>query len=174
MIVQPRVVILTTHGFQDEEYIYPYYRMLEVEFNVVTATIDSNPAVGKYGTPTRGDHIQTADMDPNNFDAIIIPGGDTAPDRLRTRPEVKLFIRQMDHDRKLLAAICHGPWVLVSAGVLKHHRATCIPYMRDDLINAGAQYDEEAQVVVEDNIITAPHYRNNGDFMREVIKWLTR
>lgn len=168
---KPSAVILTAEGFQDEEYLYPYYRMLEAEFSVFTATVDGHEVKGKYGMLTRGSHIPFTGLNPHHFDLAVIPGGYEAPDRIRTKPEVKRFISLMHHDRKLLAAICHGPWVLVSAQVVRGKRITCIPYMSDDVVNAGALY-EESPVVVDDDIITSPHYRNNPDFMREIIKWI--
>ena len=175
-------VIIVANNHQDEEMVYPYYRMLEAGYSVQVATPDGHPVKGKYGIPTKGFHISLAALSHNPaqggaatqaFDLVFIPGGDESPDRLRTVPQVKQFVSEMCESGKLVAAICHGPWVLISAGILKGRRATCIPTMQDDLINCGAEY-VDAPVVVDDNIITAPHYRNNGDLMREVIAWVDR
>lgn len=165
-----KAAIICANGFQDEELIYPYYRMLEEGYEVTVATITGEPVRGKYGVPTKGAHIKTILLHEPNFDMVFVPGGDESPDRLRTRPEVKVFIQAMDRAGKLIAAICHGPWVLISAKILRGRRATCISYMADDMENCGAIY-VNAPVVRDGHIITAPHYRNNSDLMREVIAW---
>ena len=103
-----------------------------------------------------------------DFDAVILPGGFESPDRLRIRKEVLQFVREMDEAGKLVAAICHGPWILISAGVVKGRKVTGYMSIADDLKNAGAVYVEE-DTVVEGNFISAPHYRNNGTFMKAVI-----
>ena len=173
-------VIIVANNHQDEEMVYPYYRMLEEGYSVQVATPDGHPAKGKYGIPTKGSTIPLlalADAQgvptTKNIDLVFVPGGDESPDRLRTVSLVKRFVAAMCAEGKLVAAICHGPWVLISAGILKGRRATCIPTMQDDLINCGCEY-VNAPVVVDGNIITAPHYRDNGNLMREVIAWVDR
>ncbi len=164
---QKRAVIITGPDFQDEEFVYPYYRLLEEGFHVDVATKDKAVFHGKYGIPAKPT-IDVKDLKESNYDAVVVPGGTEAPDRVRQIKEVLSFIQAMHHKGKTVAAICHGPWVLISAGVVKGKRATCYVGMKDDLINAGADY-ADLPVVVDGNLITAPHYRNNGDFMRAVI-----
>ncbi len=165
-----RVVIITAQNFQDEEFVYPYYRLLEEGFDVQVATPDKAPVVGKYGVPSRPT-MDTKDLKAGDFDAVVIPGGFEAPDRLRIRPEVLAFVKEMNAAKKLVAAICHGPWVLISAGVVKGRSVTGFQAIADDLKNAGARYTD-APVVIDGNIISSPHYRNNGDFMKEVVRVL--
>ncbi len=163
-----RAVIITANGFQDEEFTYPYYRLLEAEIEVDVATKGKEVVHGKYGIPAKPT-VDAVSLDAADYDAVIIPGGFEAPDRVRQVPEVKRFVKKMFTDGKLVAAICHGPWVAISAGIMKGMQATCFVGMADDLRNAGAKY-VDADVVVDGNLITSPHYRNNGDFMKAVVK----
>ena len=163
-----RTVIITAQNFQDEEFVYPYYRLLEEGYEVEVATPDKIQAVGKYGVPSRPT-MDTKDLDSSRFDVVILPGGFEAPDRLRLRKEVLKFVKEMYEYNKIEAAICHGPWICISAGILKGKRATGYISIADDIKNAGATYVDE-DVVVDGNLITSPHYRNNGDFMKAVIQ----
>ena len=163
-----RTVIITGPNFQDEEFTYPYYRLLEEGYSVDVATPDKVIVYGKYGVPAKPT-IDTKDLKAVNYDLVILPGGFEAPDRLRIRKEVLSFVKEMYESNKVVAAICHGPWICISAGIMKGRRATGYMSIADDIKNAGATYLEE-DVVIDGNLITAPHYRNNGDFMKAVIK----
>jgi len=162
-----RVVIITGPNFQDEEFTYPYYRLLEEGYSVDVATPDKVIVYGKYGVPAKPT-IDTKDLKASNYDLVILPGGFEAPDRLRIRKEVLSFVKEMHESNKVIAAICHGPWICISAGIMKGRRATGYMSIADDIKNAGATYLEE-NVVIDGNLITSPHYRNNGDFMKAVI-----
>jgi len=162
-----KAVIITAQNFQDEEFVYPYYRLLEEGYHVDVATPDKVDVHGKYGVPSRPT-IDTNDLLTADFDVVIIPGGFEAPDRLRIRKEVLAFVKEMFESNKIVAAICHGPWVCISAGIMNGRRATGYIALADDIKNAGATYLEE-DIVVDGNLITSPHYRNNGDFMKAVI-----
>ena len=166
-----RGVIVTAPGFQDEEFIYPYYRLKEEGYEVEVATKDGQTVIGKYGVPARAT-MSTTTLDAGRFDLVILPGGFEAPDRVRLLPEVLEFIRQMDAQNKLIAAICHGPWILISAGVVRNRKITAYWSIETDVRNAGADYQHKTPVVVDGNMITAPHYNNNGDFMKAVVEWI--
>jgi protease I len=163
-----RAVIITAQNFQDEEFTYPYYRLLEEGFHVDVATPDKMAVFGKYGVPARPT-IDTKDLRIENYDLVVLPGGFEAPDRLRIRKEVLVFVKAMFENNKIVAAICHGPWICISAGILRGKKATGYMSIADDIKNAGATYLDQ-EVVIDGNLITAPHYRNNGDFMQAVIK----
>lgn len=163
-----RAVIITAQGFQDEEFVYPLYRLQEAGFAVDVATKDKAVVHGKYGVPARAT-IAFSDLREDDFDVVILPGGHEAPDRVRQEPRVLEFVGQMFAKKKIVAAICHGPWILISAKVVRNRRATCYAGMADDLRNAGAIY-EDAPVVVDGNLITAPHYRDNGAFMAAILR----
>lgn len=166
-----RTVIITASGFQDEELIYPWYRLQEAGFHVDMATKDKVVVYGKYGVPARPT-MATTDLNADNYDAVIIPGGFEAPDRMRIMPEVLDFVAKMDAKGKLVAAICHGPWVMISANIVRGRSMTAYWSIEADLRNAGAVYCHKENVVVDKNFITSPHYHQNGDFMRAVVEYL--
>ena len=163
-----RAVIITGPGFQDEEYIYPYYRLQEAGFKVDVAVKGKETIIGKYGLPVKPT-MDTAALDEKDFDLVILPGGYEAPDRVRQIKEVLAFVKAMYEKNKIVSTICHGPWILISAGIVKGKKVTGYVGIKDDLINAGAEY-VEAPVVVDGNIISSPHYKYNGDWMRETLK----
>jgi len=165
-----RVAIIVAQNFQDEEFVYPYYRIMEEGWQVDVATPTGQDMMGKYGVPARAT-MSTNDLKASDFDCVLLPGGFESPDRLRIRPEVLKFVREMDEAGKLVAAICHGPWILISAGLVKGRKVTGYMSIADDLKNAGAVYVEE-DLVIDGNLISAPHYRNNGAFMKAVIEAL--
>jgi len=165
-----RAVIITAQGFQDEEFVYPYYRLLEAGFSVDVATKDKAPAFGKFGVPARPT-ISTDELKPENYELVLLPGGFEAPDRVRLLPEVLEFVRHMDQQNKLIAAICHGPWILISAGVTKGRKMTAYWSIEADIRNSGADYQHKVPVVIDGNLITSPHYNNNGDFMKAVVAY---
>jgi len=167
-----RSVIITGPGFQDEEVVYPYYRLKEEGYVVDLATKNGDVVYGKYGVPARAT-MSTSDLDANKVDIVILPGGFEAPDRVRLLPEVLEFIRQMDNQNKLIAAICHGPWILISAGITKGRKMTSFWSIEADVKNSGAEYQHKVPVVIDGNIITSPHYDFNGDFMKAIISYMT-
>lgn len=166
-----KVVIITGPGFEDPEVIFPYYRLLEEGFHVDIATSNNLEVKGKHGyhfNPT----VKFEKLDAKDYDSVIIPGGNEAPDRVRQVEQILKFVKNMDKAGKIISSICHGPWVLISAGIMKGRKATCYPGMKDDLINAGARYKKEA-VIVDGNIITSDHPRNLGQWMKETLKALS-
>ncbi len=165
-----RIAIIVAQNFQDEEFVYPYYRVIEEGYQVDVATPDGLNMLGKYGVPARATK-STTDLKAPDYDCVILPGGFESPDRLRIRKEVLGFVREMYETGKLVAAICHGPWICISAGIMEGKRATAYISIADDMKNAGAIYLEK-NVVVDGNMITSPHYKNNGDFMKAIINYL--
>ena len=165
-----RAVIITGPGFQDEEVIYPYYRLLEEGYKTDIATKDGAVVYGKYGVPARAT-MSVSDMNADDFDMVILPGGFEAPDRVRLLPEVQEFVRKMDEQNKLVAAICHGPWIMISAGITKGRKMTAFWSIEADMRNSGADYQHKVPVVIDGNFITSPHYNNNGDFMKAVVEY---
>jgi protease I len=163
-----KAVILTGPGFEDSEFVYPYYRLQEAGFQVDVATSTGQAVRGKHGIlaePT----VKGSDLKADRWDLLVIPGGHEGPDRVRQVPAMLDLTRAMHEQNKPIASICHGPWVMISAGIMKDRRATCYKGCKDDLINAGAQYID-APVVVDGNLITSPHFRDNAAWMRETLK----
>src|SRR5690606_22591813 len=167
-------VIITGPGFQDHDVVYTYYRLLEEGWHVDVATKEAAPVTGKYGVPlpmdkTAAPLISFSDLDVNNYDAVILTGGHEAPDRVRQDQQVLAFVAAMADAGKVVAGLCHGPWIMVSAGVLKGRRACAYIGLRDDVINAGAEV-VDSDVIVDGNIITCSYYAYVGAFMRAVFE----
>ena len=112
--------------------------------------------------------VQCNQLDADDYDIAVIPGGHEGPDRARQVKSILDFVRQMNEQNKIIATICHGSWVTISAGIVKGRTMTCYVGMKDDLINAGANYVDE-DVVVDGNIVSSPHYRNNHQWLREIL-----
>lgn len=163
-----KAVIITGPNFQDEEFIYPFYRLQEAGFKVDVAVKDKEMVKGKYGIPAKPT-IDVKDLKESNYDLVVLPGGHEAPDRVRQIKEVLDFVRAMNAKNKVISSICHGPWIMISAGIVKGRKITGYIAIKDDIVNAGAEYID-APVVVDRNIVTSPHYKYNGDWMRETLK----
>jgi len=167
-----RIAILVDQIYQDLEVWYPYYRLRESGAEVVTVAARAGETyAGKYGYPMVADRsyeqVEAAD-----FDGVVIPGG-YAPDHIRRYERANRFVREMDAQGKLVAAICHAGWVLVSAGILKGRRVTCFSAIKDDVVNAGALY-EDAEVVVDGNLVTSRKPDDLPAFCRAAIEVLRR
>lgn len=166
-----RVVIITAQNFQDEEVIFPYYRLQELDDCIVDlATPGGVTMNGKYGVPARA-NVDAKKLNADDYDLVVIPGGFEAPDRLRIIKEVTDFVADMDKKKKLIAMICHGSWVAISSKIMRGRIATCYIAVKDDLENAGATYVDK-EIVVDDNIISSPHYKDNPIWMKTVVEAL--
>ncbi|MEO3976556.1 type 1 glutamine amidotransferase domain-containing protein [Streptomyces sp. CAU 1734] len=167
-------VIITGPGFQDHDVVFTYYRLLEEGWHVDVATKNADAVSGKYGIPLPMDKtarplIAFEDLDVGEYDAVILTGGHEAPDRVRQDRHVLDFVAGMDRAGKVVAGLCHGPWIMVSAGVLRGRRACAYIGLRDDVINAGAEV-VDSDVIVDGNIITCSYYGYMGAFMRSVLE----
>jgi protease I len=148
-----RVAILAEDLYEDLELWYPRLRLQEEGAEVVVVGPgQAREHHGKYGYPVTVDKtIQEVEVE--QFDAVVVPGG-YAPDRLRRHPAMVDFVRQMARRGKIVAAICHGAWMLASAEVVAGKTVTCFFAIKDDLVHAGATY-KDAEVMVDGNLITA-------------------
>ena len=166
--IPPKIAILVEDLYQVLEVWYPLLRFKEAGIRVETIGTGSQEIYkSKEGYPVKVD-TSIDKVDEKEFSGVIIPGG-YAPDLLRRYPKVVDFIRRLNSDGKVIAAICHGGWLLVSAGVLKGKKATCFFAIKDDLIAAGAQYID-AEVVVDKNLITSRKPEDLPRFVQEIIK----
>ncbi|MBD3354014.1 MAG: DJ-1/PfpI/YhbO family deglycase/protease [Candidatus Lokiarchaeota archaeon] len=148
-----RIAILAENYYEDLELWVPYYRMLEENYIVeIIGSGTSKTYKGKNGYPLKVD-LEIKDARVEDFSVIIIPGG-FAPDYLRRVPEVVEFVRKAIQLKKIIAAICHGPSLLISAGIPKDTKMTSFFAIKDDVSNAGAEWTDKA-VVVDDNFITS-------------------
>lgn len=165
---QKRVVIITGPGFEDPEVIYPYYRLQEAGFAVDVATSNNAEVKGKHGVPINPT-VKTDDLRISSYDAVVIPGGHEAPDRVRQVEKIVAFVRKMFETGKIVSSTCHGPWVLIEAGIVRGKKATCYKGMKTDLKNAGATY-LAIPVVVDGNLVTSDHPRSLGAWMKATIE----
>src|SRR5688572_11896957 len=147
-----RIALLVAPMFRDEEVFEPLDELNRRGATVVVVGLDRGSVRGKLGGSIEPDAI-LAEVRPSAFDALIIPGGQ-APEAMRLDPALLEFVRAFDRQQGVLAAICHGPQVLISADLLRGRRATCFQGIRDDVKLAGAEY-VDAPVVVDGNLITS-------------------
>lgn len=176
---QLRSVVITAEGFEDEEVIYPVIRLREEEFIVDIATKDAKLVNGRLNFPLElivryyGTLVDAKKLKTNDYDLVLIPGGFEAPDRMRQVPEILEFVRQMNKQKKIISAFCHGPWVLISAGIVKGKKIAGYVGIKDDINNAGAIYIDKP-AVIDGNIITARHPRDMGDLMKAIFSKFKR
>jgi protease I len=167
-----RIAILATDGFEQVELEGPKKALEEAEARVSVVSLKPGTITGmnhtERGTPIDVD-LTLEDADPENFDGLMIPGGLYNPDALRSTPEAVEFTRRIAEAGKPIAAICHGPWVLIEAGVAKGRRMTSWPAIRTDVKNAGGHWVDE-EVVVDNGIVTSRKPDDIPAFNRRMIE----
>jgi protease I len=154
-----RIAMLLTDGVEQVEYTAP---RTFLEQNGAQVTLVSPKPTGEeiqgFNHMTPGDkfkvEMNVRDARPIDFDALVLPGGVANPDQLRLSDDAISFIRDFGNEDKPIAAICHGPWTLIDAGIAESRHMTSWPTLRQDLLNAGAEWTDE-QVVVDGNLITS-------------------
>lgn len=165
-------MVLAENGFEDSELIYPYYRFQEAGYQVdVVAPKANETYIGKHGVPVKSD-LTPKEVNIDDYEAVIIPGG-RAPDHMRTKKDMVNLVKEAFQKRKVIAAICHGPQMLIEAGVIKGKRATCYVSVATDLKNAGGIYENKA-VVVDGNLVTSRFPADMPHFCREALKLLQK
>jgi len=160
------IAILIEDLYNEFEFWIPYYRMKEAGAKVTVVGTGAKEYHSKIGLPAPGG-VSAESVNSAVFDAVIVPGG-YAPDRMRRNPAMLKLVRDAFSQGKIVAAICHAGWVLVSAGILKGRRATGFSSLKDDLINAGAEYIDQ-EVVRDGNLITSRTPDDLPAFCREII-----
>jgi protease I len=164
-----KIAVLIHKQYQTLEAWYPYLRLKEAGFNPLMVGTGEDEYLSKSGYPARPDAVIKG-VSASGLDGVIVPGG-YAPDHLRRYAEIRRLVRDLDEAGKLVAAICHGGWVLVSAGILSGRKVTGYWSIQDDLVNAGAEYVDR-EVVVDNNLITARHPGDLPAFCREILGFL--
>ncbi|NHV99973.1 MAG: type 1 glutamine amidotransferase [Thaumarchaeota archaeon] len=184
------VVIIVANEFEDVELLYPLLRLSEEGASVTIVPVKKGlhprpsaekPVSGRYGTPVPLEVMAPGkryvvktleEIKPEEVDCLLFPGG-FSPDALRTDSRVIQLVRRVNQLGKLIAAICHGPQVLISAGIVRGKRVTAYKAVRDDLINAGAMF-EDVPAVRDGNIITGRVPDDLPEFCREIISFLSK
>jgi deglycase len=167
-----RIAILAENLYQEMELWVPYYRFREegAEVKVVGAG-GAKSYASKHGYPVSVD-VQAEQVKAVEFDAVVVPGG-YAPDMMRRHPAMVNLVREAAQQGKVVAAICHAGWMLVSAGVLKGRKATSFFSIKDDLTAAGADW-QDAEVVVDGNLITSRRPDDLPAFCRAIVAALAK
>jgi protease I len=162
-----KIAILVDNIYQDLEVWYPYLRLKEAGFEVYTIGSEKEIYKSKHGYEIEAD-LAVEEALKQDFDAVIIPGG-YAPDILRRHSKIIDFVKKINEKNGLIAAICHGLWVAISADILKGKQSTCFFAIKDDVVNAGADYKDE-EVVVDKNLITSRKPEDLPAFLKAIIK----
>jgi protease I len=163
-----RAAVLVEQQYQEMEVWYPLYRLREAGCKVtLVAPEGGKDYPSKLGYPAKSDKA-AKDVKADEFDIVVIPGG-FAPDFLRRSEAVLRLVSDMAEQGKVVAAICHGPWVLCSTQALKGKKATCFFAIKDDVINAGAKY-QDAEVVRDGNLITSRKPDDLPAFMQTIFQ----
>ncbi|HBV98600.1 MAG: glutamine amidotransferase [Peptococcaceae bacterium BICA1-7] len=165
-----KIALFTEDMYNDLEFWVPYYRLIEEGYEVVVVGTGRQAVFNsKFGVPVKAD-LTSDQVNAGEFAAVIIPGG-YAPDKMRIDQGMLRIVRELHSSGRVVAAICHAGWVLVSAGIIKGKKATACAMIKDDLVNAGAEFIDQA-VVVDGNLITSRVPDDLPDFCREIIKKL--
>lgn len=162
-----RVLIISADNFEDTELLVPYYRMLEEGHTVDVVSMKKGRIKGKKGYEVTANK-ELNDIIPNGYDLMILPGG-KAPGAIRKEKKALDIARHFFDNNKVVAAICHGPQTLISAGLIKGRRATCYKSVAPEMKEAGVIY-EDREVVVDGNLITSRQPSDLPAFMREIMK----
>jgi protease I len=168
-----KAIIISGNLAQDHEFIYPYYRLLEADFGVDVCLLEGKPVKGILGTtlpPNKNQIVKTIDqIKVDDYKILVLPGGVKAMEKVRQEEKIINFITKFNEQKKIIACICSGAQLLISAKVVKNRKIAGYYSMKDDLVNAGAIYTDKP-AVIDDNIITTAHYKDMGPWMREVLK----
>jgi len=165
-----KILIMLERGVEDSEFIYPYYRFQEEGYKVeIVAPKAKTEYIGKRGGPFMSE-LSPNDVNVDDYDAVIIPGG-YAPDRMRIHRNLVQIVKDANSKGKVIAAVCHGPQMLVEADIVRGKKVTSWPSVRTDLRNAGGTLVDEA-AVVDGNLVTSRSPADLPDFCRATIKLL--
>ena len=168
-----KAIIISGNLAQDHEFIYPYYRLLEENFEVDVCLLEGKPVKGILGTslpPNKDQKVKSIDqVNTKDYKVLVLPGGVKAMEKVRQEKKIIDFISNFDKEKKIIACICSGAQLLISAKVVKGRKIAGYYSMKDDLINAGAIYTD-LPAVIDENIVTTAHYKDMGPWMAAALK----
>ena len=164
-----RVAYLLDEGFEDLEFWVPLMRLQEEGARVTVVSSKMKTYHGKACLEATPDKL-ASEVTPADFAALVVPGG-WAPDKMRRDPAIKSLVRGVYDQGKIVGAICHAGLVLISAGIIKGHKATGSLGIKDDLVNAGAEWVDEA-AFRDGNLVWGRVVKDIPDFCRELVKAL--
>lgn len=167
-----KALIITSQLVQDHEFIYPFYRLKEEGIEVDVYNQSNEIVKGYFGTkipPQKDDKIVSLnEISINDYDVLILPGGVKSMELLRLDKQAIEFIKKFNDKEKIIAAICSGTMMLISAKITKNKKISGYYAWKDDIENSGAIFIDEP-AIVDENIITSPHYKFVGNWMKLVI-----
>ena len=167
-----KAIIISGNLAQDHEFIYPYYRLLEEGLEIDVCMLEGKPVKGFLGTtlpPNKDQIVKTIDqVNTKDYKILVLPGGVKAMEKVRQEKKIIQFISDFNKENKVIACICSGAQLLISAKVVKNKKIAGYYSMKDDLINAGAIYTDEP-AVIDKNIVTTAHYKDMGPWMKSVL-----
>ncbi len=164
-----KVAILVENDYQDQEVWVPLFRLREEGYTTVVVGPRAQEYRSKFGYPIRAE-IPASEAGSRELSGVVIPGG-WAPDRLRQDAGVLRLVKELFQANKVVASICHGGWVLASAGIARGKRLTAVKAIRDDLVHAGAEFVDE-EVVRDGFLITSRTPEDLPAFCREIVRAL--
>lgn len=166
-LTDKRFLIFVDDLYEDLELWYPRLRLMEAGAQVTVAGLKAETKYeGKHGYPCTSD-AAIVDMEADDFTGVVIPGG-FMPDKLRRDQKVLQLVRDFAEQQKLVAAICHGGWIPISAGVYRGVKVTGSAGIKDDLVNAGAIWEDHA-VVVDRHFVSSRKPDDLPDFCRGIL-----
>ncbi|MDA9665229.1 DJ-1/PfpI family protein [Candidatus Pelagibacter sp.] len=170
-----RAVIISGNLVQDHEFIYPFFRLLEEEILVDVCLHEGVPVKGYFGTsiPPNKDHQvkKISEIKVDDYDILILPGGVKSMEKVRQNQEIIKFISKFNETGKIIACICSGAQLLISANIVKDRKISGYYSMMDDIKNAGGIYTD-LPAVIDNNIVTTAHYKDLGPWMKAAISLL--
>jgi protease I len=165
-----KILLLTENGFEDRELMYPFYRFQEAGYQVVVVGPKAKETYnGEHGLTITAD-LSPAEVNIDDYVGVIVPGG-RAPDRMRINNGLVKLVKDAVQKGKLVAAVCHGPQLLIEANVVKGKKMTCYKSVATDLKNAGAIYQDKS-VIVDGKLVTSRSPADLPDFCREALRVL--
>lgn len=169
-----RAVIISGPLAQDHEFIYPFYRLLEEGFSVDVCIIGGKPVLGILGTtlpPNKNHPVKDIhDIKTEDYDLLVLPGGVKAMEKIRLEKKLINFISEFHKKDKVIACICSGVQLMISAKIVKGKKISGYYSLEDDITNAGAIYTDK-DAVVDGKIITTAHYKDMGPWMKSTLKF---
>lgn len=171
-IAQSRILIMATNGFEQSELQVPLDQLRAAGATVHVAAPEAGSITG-WDQKDWGEAVPVdctiAEVDAQDYDAIVLPGGQMNPDILRMNEDAISLIKKFHDDGKVVAAVCHAPWLLIEAGIARGRRMTSWPSVRTDLVNAGAEFLDQA-VVADKGIVTSRKPADLDAFITKIIE----
>ena len=167
-----KALIIAGKQIQDHEYVYPYYRLQEEGYEVDVAVRGKETVLGSIGVkviPTK----DIPELKVGDYEVLVLPGGAKAMEYMRQDQDILKFIADFHASGKVIGSICHAGQLLISAKLVKGRKISGYYSIKDDIVNAGGTY-VDAPYVTDDRIVSCPHYKHLGPWMKEVIDEVKR